>query len=169
MLVPTFVPEPPKQPPRGAPQVPGAVTRFQAQLPAQARLRPLAALGLGSAGMLALLTMLGLVYTLSNPPLRPQAGGGPAPVPPLAGVALAARVAPPPSVPGPNAILPSAPPPVSARRAVDLLLAGRTRDARDIYRALAKQDPAQVAYQRVLEVLDREPALCSEPGSASCP
>jgi hypothetical protein len=63
---------------------------------------------------------------------------------------------------------PEAPPP-SLRRAVDLLLAGHTRDALDAYRALARVPQASPALLEVARLLEHEARACAQKRGSTCP
>ena len=57
----------------------------------------------------------------------------------------------------------------SLRRAVDLLLAGHSRDALDAYRALARSPQASPALREVARLLEHEARACARRGGPSCP
>jgi hypothetical protein len=57
--------------------------------------------------------------------------------------------------------------PLSARRAVDLLIAGRTDQALALYSALAQRQPEQPAYSAIAKILKRRAQQRCKQGSAS--
>jgi len=96
-----------------------------------------------------------------------HAEGAPVPMPTVASVAASSSAAPVPTAEPVSAESPAprvaAPP--SERGAVDLLVAGRMRDALDAYRALALHEPANLAFAAVVAQLQWELTSCQKEGA----